>query len=160
MGFHYSDFVAKSNNQSVGSKVPIYDNAQYVRAGFDQPDMLIRNTHLGTALASHFSATPNATTPEHTVVLMRGHGLTVLAPTIQDCVLRAVYTQSNAAIQTTALLTRAAYFGAQASAAEEMRFLSEEEATAALEMTKWSANRPWALWLREVEAAGLYVNRG
>jgi ribulose-5-phosphate 4-epimerase/fuculose-1-phosphate aldolase len=122
--------------------------------------MLIRNTYLGAALATYFSATPNSPAPDRTVVLMRGHGMTVLAPTIEDCVLRAVYTQSNAAIQTTTLLTQAAYFGGKTAEAAEIKYLSDEEAAAALDMTKWSAMRPWALWLREVEAVGLYVNRG
>ena len=126
--------------------------------------MLVRNTHLGAALASQFAAaTTTATSPDHFVVLMRGHGMTVVGPTIQDCVLRAVYTQSNAVIQTTALLTRAAYRSEMVQGqemSEAIHYLSEEEAGAAMEMTKWSATRPWALWLREVEAAGLYVNRG
>jgi hypothetical protein len=89
--------------------------------------------------------------------------MTVVGPTIQDCVLRAVYTQNNAAIQTTALLTRAAYRAELAQGQEMERgihYLSEEEADAAMDMTKWSALRPWTLWLREVEAAELYVNRG
>lgn len=146
------------------SGTPVYDNAKYVRAGTDIPDMLIRNTHLGAALASHFCTKADATVPDHNVVLMRGHGMTVVGPTIQDCVLRAVYTQNNAVIQTTTLLTRAAWrtelaaHGKQAE--EEIAFLSEEEAEAAMEMTRWSALRPWTLWLREVEAAGIYVNRG
>jgi ribulose-5-phosphate 4-epimerase/fuculose-1-phosphate aldolase len=122
--------------------------------------MLIRNTHLGNALASHFADSESATLPDYAVVLMRGHGLTVIAPTIQDCVLRAVYTQKNASIQTTSLLTNAAYFGSSGASHAEIQYLSEEESTAATEMTRWSAMRPWGLWLREVEAAGLYVNRG
>ena len=147
----------------LGTKTPVYDNAKYVRAGVDVPDMLIRNTHLGGALASHFTDSESGTSPDYAVVLMRGHGLTVLAPTIQDCVLRAVYTQKNAAIQTTSLLTHAAYFGSSgiaASSRPEIKYLSEDESSAALEMTRWSAMRPWGLWLREVEATGLYVNRG
>jgi ribulose-5-phosphate 4-epimerase/fuculose-1-phosphate aldolase len=123
--------------------------------------MLVRNTHLGAALASKFSAA--ATSPEHAVVLMRGHGMTVVGPTIQDSVLRAIYTQNNAAILTTTLLTRVAYRAELAPGQEMERgihYLSEEEADAAMEMTKWSALRPWTLWLREVEAAGMYVNRG
>jgi hypothetical protein len=126
--------------------------------------MLVRNTHLGAALASYFSTAAEATVPDHNVVLMRGHGMTVIGPTIQDCVLRAVYTQSNAAIQTTTLLTRAAWRTEMAAhggsqAIDPIAFLSEEETEAAMEMTRWSAMRPWTLWLREVEAAGIYVNR-
>jgi ribulose-5-phosphate 4-epimerase/fuculose-1-phosphate aldolase len=124
--------------------------------------MLIRNTHLGNALASHFANSESGRQPDYAVVLMRGHGLTVIAPTIQDCVLRAVYTQKNAGIQTASLLTHAAYFGSNGGAASraEIKYLSEDESKAATEMTRWSALRPWGLWLREVEAAGLYVNRG
>jgi ribulose-5-phosphate 4-epimerase/fuculose-1-phosphate aldolase len=98
--------------------------------------MLVRNTHLGAALASKFAT---ATAPDHAVVLMRGHGMTVIGPTIQDCVLLAAYTQNNAAIQTTALLLRAAYRAELAQGqhmGEGIRYLSEEEAEAAMEMTK------------------------
>jgi ribulose-5-phosphate 4-epimerase/fuculose-1-phosphate aldolase len=147
----------------LGTRTPVYDNAEYIRAGVDVPDMLIRNTHLGCALASHFADSESGTSPDHAVVLMRGHGLTVLAPTIQDCVLRAVYTQKNASIQTTSLLMHAAYFGSSRAATAptpEIKYLSEDESRAALDMTRWSALRPWGLWLREVEATGLYVNRG
>jgi hypothetical protein len=153
-----------TDNLFLGSTgTPIYDNAQFVRPGIDIPDMLVRNTRLGAALASHFSTTATATAPDHTVVLMRGHGMTVLGPTIQDCVLRAIYTQTNASIQTTTLLTRAAWRAESAQggqdAIEGIHYLNEEEVEAAMEMTKWSAMRPWTLWLREVEAAGMYVNR-
>ncbi len=147
------------------SGAPIYDNAKYVRPGTDIPDMLVRSTHLGAALASSFADTENASAPEHAVVLMRGHGMTVVGPTIQDCVLRAVYTQTNAAVQTTTLLTRAAWRAEMAAVGGQqlegpIHFLSEEETEAAMGMTRWSAARPWTLWQREVEASGLYVNRG
>ena len=151
-----------SHNSFQGAAgTPIYDNSKHVRPETDIPDMLVRNTHLGAALASHF-ATNTATAPDHSVVLMRGHGMTVIGPTIQDCVLRAIYTQNNASIQTTALLTRAAYraeLEQEQDIREGLHYLSEEEAEAATEMTKWSGMRPWMLWLREVEAVGLYVNQ-
>lgn len=144
---------------------PVYDNAKHVRPGIDIPDMLVRNTHLGAALASYFTMpTTTATTLDHNVVLMRGHGMTVVGPTIQECVLRAIYTQSNATIQTTTLLTRAAYqadLTQQGQAmAESIHYLNEEEAEAAMDMTRASTLSTWALWLREVEAAALYINRG
>ena len=92
---------------------------------------------------------------------MRGHGLTLQGKSIMDVVLRAVYTQQNATIQTTALTTRAAYFGGQQGAGDSgsgVVYLSEEEGEAATEMTYWSAARPWRMWLREVEAQPMYVN--
>jgi ribulose-5-phosphate 4-epimerase/fuculose-1-phosphate aldolase len=127
--------------------------------------MLIRDTRFGAALASYFSSAPedNGTSVEHNVVLMRGHGFTVVAEGIVECVVRAVYTQQNASIQTTALLTRAAY-GLITSGAEkklpEIRYLNAAE-TKASEMITQSAGtalRPWGLWLREVEKEELYVN--
>jgi len=142
----------------------VFDIAQHYRPG-DTHDMLVRNTRLGGALAAHFASEADPSKPIHSVALMRGHGLTVHGPSIQDAVLRAVYTQQNAAIQTTALITRAAHYGLQswsggmsASGGEEIAYLSEKEADDAAGMTQWSAMRPWKLWLREVEAAGLYVN--
>jgi ribulose-5-phosphate 4-epimerase/fuculose-1-phosphate aldolase len=135
----------------------VYDISDYYNSE-DIQDMLVRNTHLGAGLASLFSesADDSSKTPDHAVVLMRGHGLTVVAPNIQECVLRAVYTQKNASIQTTALTTRAAHFGT--SSALPVKYLSATEAAASADMTGWSAMRPWGLWVREVEAAGLYVN--
>ncbi|KAL2012761.1 hypothetical protein VTN00DRAFT_286 [Thermoascus crustaceus] len=148
-----------------GTKTPIFDIAYHLLPT-DAKDMLVRNTHLGAALAACFSDNndenhdPTDTTPKHAVVLMRGHGFTTHASSIQECVLRAIYTQKNAGIQTTALITHNAFFkgGIEADAAE-IKYLDEEEAAASTEMTKWSAYRPWGLWVREVEAQGMYVNQ-
>jgi ribulose-5-phosphate 4-epimerase/fuculose-1-phosphate aldolase len=154
--FHMAGFL--------GTHIPVYDIAKYYQDD-DAQDMLVRNTRLGGALASHFSsdsASEAKGSPDYPVVLMRGHGLTVAGTSIQDVVLRGVYTQQNAAIQTTALTTRAAHFGPPGVNAQgtlpEIRYLNDQECTDALQMTKWSAYRPWGLWLREVEAMGLYVN--
>jgi len=138
----------------LGTGVPVYEIADAYQP-HDIQDMLVRNTHLGAALATCFSGgEKGAHLPKHAVTLMRGHGFTVVAENIEECVLRAVYTQKNAMIQTTALTTCISYGGA----AQNIRYLSENESAAATNMTKWSAQRPWKLWLREVEACGLYVN--
>lgn len=88
---------------------------------------------------------------------MRGHGFTVVGSSIEESVLRAVYTAENAAIQTTSLITNSAHFGGP-SKAHEVQYLRPEELGPTTQMTKWSAMRPWNLWLREVEQPGLYVN--
>ena len=143
----------------LGKHTPVWDIDTAYQDG-DTYDMLVRNTRLGASLATSFG--PAGPKPEHCVVLMRGHGLTVCGPAIPDAVLRAIYTQQNAGIQTTALVTRAAHFGvasaSDATRMAELKYLSGKEAGDAESMTRWSANRPWRLWLREVEAAGLYVN--
>ena len=152
--FHMAGFL--------GTETPVFDIGKYYEEG-DRKDMLIRNTRFGAALASHFSTSDagDSKQPTHAVVLMRGQGFTVQGAGIMDVVLRAVYTQQNASIQTTALLTRAAHFGhgsQQQDGTARVLYLSEEESEGATEMTRWSAVRPWRLWLREVEAQGLYVN--
>jgi ribulose-5-phosphate 4-epimerase/fuculose-1-phosphate aldolase len=118
--------------------------------------MLVRNIHLGESLAAKFADDTLGDVPEHAVVLMRGHGLTVVADNIEECVLRAIYTQQTALIQTTALMAK----GASGGPAQGIKYLNEEEAAASTDMTNWSAQRPWKLWVREVESAGLYVNQG
>ncbi|KAL9624118.1 MAG: hypothetical protein Q9160_001640 [Pyrenula sp. 1 TL-2023] len=147
--FHLAGFL--------GTHVPVFDIAKYYQAE-DKKDLLVRNTRLGSALAAYFSPEEGSRETSHSVVLMRGHGLTVVGPSIEDSVLRAVYTQQNAGIQTTALLTRAAHHGAATEASASLAFLGESEIKDATDMTTWSALRPWRLWVREVEASNLYTN--
>jgi ribulose-5-phosphate 4-epimerase/fuculose-1-phosphate aldolase len=85
----------------LGTGVPVWDIADAQNPD-DVNDLLVRNTHLGGSLAEAFGVNGDGgkdTAPQHVVVLMRGHGFTVLAGSMQDCVMRAVYTQKNAAIR-------------------------------------------------------------
>lgn len=129
----------------------VYDAAEFFQEE-DVPDMLVRNSHLGEPLAKCFD-------DGSVVALMRGHGLTVIGGGIEEVVSRAVYTMKNASIQTTALTMQVA-FAAQNAQAEQggLKYLSGDESNAATQMSKWSAQRPWKLWEREVEACGLYRN--
>jgi hypothetical protein len=146
--FHLAGFL--------GTSCPNFDIGKYYEAG-DRKDMLVSNIRFGAALSSYFGSAGHQ--PDHAVVLMRGHGFTTQGESIMEAVLRAVYTQQNASIQTTSLITRAAHFGVGSGAAEEgIHYLSQDETEGATVMTKWSAARPWRLWLREVEAQGMYVN--
>ncbi|KAI1611867.1 class II aldolase and Adducin N-terminal domain-containing protein [Exophiala viscosa] len=138
----------------LGTSVPVWDFADAQQPD-DISDLLVRNTHLGSSLAATFGTSDSKDgSPQHVVALMRGHGLTVLAAGIQDCVMRAIYTQKNAAIQTTALSMRAA----DSSATAPIKYLSQKEVADTTSWIKTSAHRPWGLWLREVEACGLYAN--
>lgn len=131
----------------------VYDAAKFFQND-DIPDMLVRNAHLGEPLAACFDGGA-------VVALMRGHGLTVVGSMIEVVVSRAVYTVKNAGIQTAAM-TMQTSFVAQGGRVEGgqrgLRFLNERESQAATQMSKESAQRPWKLWVREVEASGLYVN--
>lgn len=132
------------------TSVPVYDVADHAE---DSSDLLVREGKLARELARHFD-------DGCVVALMRGHGFTAVAEKVELAVLRAIYTQKNAVVQTTAMSLCAAVNPGGAGAGRGIRYLSEEEATAASHMTRWSAKRPWGLWLREVEESGLYLNQG
>jgi ribulose-5-phosphate 4-epimerase/fuculose-1-phosphate aldolase len=93
-------------------------------------DLLIRNRRLGQALANSLASS--------NVVLMRGHGSTVVAPTLKQAVYRAVYTEVNAKILADALRIG------------PVEYLSHEEARAALAIEE-QIERPWQLWKAAVQ---------
>lgn len=166
--YHMAPWLGTGSNGPNNAAPPVFDVVDYLRPS-DVPDMLVKSSHLGLALAKCFDG-------DNAVTLMRGHGMTLVAPNIESAVLRAVYTQKNASIQTTALLMQAAYFGSgtrthtakDIGAAEvnatttgegtDLHYLSPEESAAATEATLWSVQRPWDLWRKEVGACGLYSN--
>ncbi len=94
-----------------------------------QPEnlMLISNVKSGADLAK--------TLGSRSVVLMRGHGMTVAAPTTRDAVLRAIYTRVNAQVQMDAMKLG------------EPVFMSAFEATRVDPIA-----RQWPLWVEQAEA--------
>jgi ribulose-5-phosphate 4-epimerase/fuculose-1-phosphate aldolase len=89
-------------------------------------DMLIRDRPLGEALARRLG--------ESAVVLMRGHGVTVVGATLRQAVFRAVYTELNARVQSAAM------------ALGEVEYLSAAEAAAASETNDSQVGRAWDFW--------------
>ncbi|KAK5210458.1 hypothetical protein LTR47_000349 [Exophiala xenobiotica] len=148
----------------LGASTPVYDIAKHYEPGATR-DLLIRSPHLGESLAACFRAADASTTqtskdePDHSVVLMRGHGYTVAARSIEECVFRAIYTRDNATIQTASLGLSAAYRGTGDSPTE-IQYLRDDEIEGAtgIALTGWA--RAWGLWVREVEAANLYASSG
>jgi HCOMODA/2-hydroxy-3-carboxy-muconic semialdehyde decarboxylase len=61
----------------------------------EENQMLVTENRTGAALASRLG--------DRAVVLMRGHGMSVVGATVKEAVLRAIYTQLNARIETTSL---------------------------------------------------------
>lgn len=137
--YHMAAFIGASG-------APVFDIGDHYR-GDDVPDMLVRSEHTGAALAKCFD-------DGEAVALMRGHGFTVVAESLELAVLRAIYTQKNATIQTSAMLMHFASGGSS----QQVKYLSELESEAADATIKWAARRPWELWVREVKACGLYSN--
>jgi ribulose-5-phosphate 4-epimerase/fuculose-1-phosphate aldolase len=92
----------------------------------DASDLLIRNRRLGSALAQ--------TLGDGRVVLMRGHGCTLVAESLRVAIYRAVYTELNAK-----LLLQALPLG-------EVQYLTPAEADATRITNEAQAERPWNLW--------------
>jgi ribulose-5-phosphate 4-epimerase/fuculose-1-phosphate aldolase len=100
-------------------------------AAGDETDLLIRNSELGEALAQDLGC--------HSVVLMRGHGLTVVGESLRQAVFRAVYTELNARVQ------------AEAMRLDEVIFLTEREAAAAALANDGQIARAWDFWKQQTE---------
>ncbi|KAI0475336.1 class II aldolase and Adducin N-terminal domain-containing protein [Xylariaceae sp. FL0804] len=125
------------------------------------------------------------TTPDAKVVLMRKHGFTTWGQDVRSAVFRAVYTVENARLQTSALLLRNAFGslygedgnrgagvragtgtgtqpwtrgGNNAALRGALEPLTERQAADAEASNDGTIDRPWDLWVAEVEANGLYTN--
>ncbi|KAE8442979.1 hypothetical protein EG329_002517 [Mollisiaceae sp. DMI_Dod_QoI] len=158
-------------------------------------DMHVQDTTVGASLASAFSKSsstagaiynrasslmmgsspPGSLIPDHVVVLMRGHGMTVIGTSLEEAVYKAIYTQDAAKAQTTALLTTAAFSGGRIDGkvdvegggtikggkmkmGGEVQFLSKEECVETWRMNKKSVSRLWKGWEWEVRNLSMYVN--
>ena len=93
-------------------------------------DMLISNGTLGVALAAALGA--------RSTVLMRGHGSTVVGPSVEQAVYRAIYTEVNARLQL------------QAIALGEVTYLNEQEAAKTAAINDTQLARAWELWTQEI----------
>ena len=75
------------------------------------------------------------------MVLMRGHGATMVGKTIRHSVYRAMYATQNAQIQLEALRLG------------EVRYLALEETIAYERYFDEVVHRPWNMWKREVDGS-------
>jgi len=159
-GYHMAGFL--------GDRVPVFDIAQFYTPS-DFQDLLVRNSRFGAALASYFkdalSSTSNTsqTLPDHTTVLMRRHGFATAGVSIEEATYYAMYTQSDARVQTSAI-TIAGLAGTNGQPWENDRgkvhFLTTKQRADCWTANKQYASRAWLLWVREVENAlgSLYHN--
>src|SRR6266852_1179603 len=107
--------------------VPVWDS----RDAHDPASagMLVRNAALGKSLASRLGDKP--------VALMRGHGNVVVGPDVQIAVRRAIYTEVNAGLQTTAI-----------AIGGPINYISAEEGTAR-DAAATDFARAWELWKKK-----------
>jgi HCOMODA/2-hydroxy-3-carboxy-muconic semialdehyde decarboxylase len=118
--FHMAGFV--------GQSAPVFEIRE--TAG-DSTDLLIRNNELGVALAEKFDGSE--------IVLMRGHGSTVVGYSLQQVVYRAVYAELNAQYQLEALRLG------------DVVYLSEGESRTTSQVIEAQAQRPWDLWVEQAK---------
>jgi len=119
-----------------GKMRPVYHMASFLWSGVPtfeirkvrpENDLLVRDAQLGRELAQSIGAC--------TCVLMRGHGMTVVAESLPEVVFRSVYTQMNAKLQTLA-----------SQLGGPIEFLSDAEGKLATATNRATVERPWELW--------------
>jgi ribulose-5-phosphate 4-epimerase/fuculose-1-phosphate aldolase len=120
----------------IGTGTPNFDIRDV--AG-DGTDLLITNNELGKALAK--------TLGENVVVLMRGHGSTVVADSLKKAVYRAVYTEVNARTQT------------EASRLGDVTLLSEAEAESTVRTIETQVFRAWDFWKQKAAATSAALSK-
>jgi HCOMODA/2-hydroxy-3-carboxy-muconic semialdehyde decarboxylase len=113
----------------IGSGAPIFEIRDF--AG-DGSNLLVQNIPLGTVLAK--------TLGEKTLVLMRGHGFTVVGGGIQEAVYNAVNTVHNARVEMDALRLGS------------VAYLTDAEAAVVSKLHNAALNRSWEIWAKR--AAG------
>jgi ribulose-5-phosphate 4-epimerase/fuculose-1-phosphate aldolase len=118
--FHMAGFV--------GQGAPVFEIRDV--AG-DATSLLISDQRLGAALADMFANSD--------IVLMRGHGSTVVGQSIPHVVYRAVYAELNARYQIAA------------GGMGDITYLTEGESAACVTTVEAQMQRPWDLWAEEAK---------
>lgn len=141
-----------------GENAPVFDIADYYHPN-DTQNMLVNSLHLGDALArtfltpAHNSSVTDVAEPDHTLVLQRGHGFTVLAANLPQAVCRAVYTAWNAEVDISTLTINRAL-----GAGRKVEHLTPRQAIDCLPFDDAGYSREWPVWAAQVDANPLYRN--
>jgi len=112
----------------LGEGCPVFEIRTVAGPG---TDLLIRDRALGAALAKSLGL--------GSVVLMRGHGCTVVGSTVRHAVFNAVYTEKGAALQSEAMRLGTVIY------------LTREEAEAAVACNAGQIDRSWEVWRMRAE---------
>jgi len=112
----------------IGTETPIFEIRECVGDG---SDLLVSNNELGVALAKSLGP--------RSVVLMRGHGATVVGPNLPEAVYRGVYVDINARLQL------------QAIGLGPVNYLTEAEGQATAAINASQVSRAWNMWKMQVE---------
>jgi ribulose-5-phosphate 4-epimerase/fuculose-1-phosphate aldolase len=111
----------------IGESLPLFD----IRKAAGMTDMLVNNQDRGRALAQALG--------NKTAVLMRGHGVAVVGPSLPHAVGRSIYLELNARIQAQAL-----------GLGGSVTYLDVQEAQAVVDAGENRGyERPWEMWKRK-----------
>lgn len=102
--------------------VPIFD----IQHQHGMTNMLVQSSELGRSLAKSLG--------KSAIVLMRGHGATIVGSSSKEAVFRAIYATINAQLQPIAMQLG------------EPKFLDHEEAIKTDELHHAILDRPWDFW--------------
>ncbi|KAJ7056764.1 arad-like aldolase/epimerase [Mycena amicta] len=132
---------------AIGSKgAPIFDTRKLSTAILPEDqlhDLLVRNELLGDALAGTFESGSQ-------VVLMRGHGMAIRAPSLRQAVFDAFYVKQDATVQLQGILLGGGKVSPIALDAREV----QDTATTAATLV----GRAWSMWVAQVDKDGFYTN--
>jgi HCOMODA/2-hydroxy-3-carboxy-muconic semialdehyde decarboxylase len=117
------------NAAFLAAGVPVFD----IRDTFGATDIVISGSEKGAALAEALG--------DKSVVLLRAHGVVVVAPNLQAAVFRAVFTEISARVQ-----LQAAVLGGPIAA------LDAEEGRKADAINLATVGRSWELWKRRIQS--------
>ena len=115
----------------LGLGVPLFEIRKSVGDG---TDLMILTPNLGKDLAKKLGK-------DATVVLMRGHGDSVVGPSLPNAVFRAYYTEINARQQLAAI-----------TIGGPINFMTRAEAVTSNDAMLRASARPWALWRKRALA--------
>ena len=115
------------NAAFLAAGVPVFD----IRDRFGDTDIVISSADRGNAMAEALG--------DKAVLLLRAHGFVAVAPTIQDAVFRAIFTEVSARVQ-----LQAVALGGPIAA------LDEEEGRKADAINLATVGRSWELWKKRV----------
>jgi HCOMODA/2-hydroxy-3-carboxy-muconic semialdehyde decarboxylase len=115
----------------LGLGVPLFEIRKSVGDG---TDLMVLTPQLGKDLAQKLGK-------DAAVVLMRGHGDSVVGPSLPNAVFRAYYTEINARQQLAAV-----------TLGGPINFMSHAEARTANDAMLRASARPWALWRKRTMA--------
>ena len=118
--YHRAAFIAQG--------VPVFE----IRDAAGMTDLLIRNPALGAALARSLADKP--------AVLMRGHGATVVGPSLPRLVGRSIFLPLNATLQMQAMML---------GGGGAIHFLDPEEARLIEAREGYGLGRAWEAWKRK-----------